>query len=281
MVDSPTHPSPGPLEEALDDDNVLVPLQYPELQEQFLSSVEAQKAEIEAMICLQLGVRWSRVGVCEIWRSGSFNVAIPIRLSGQRNVYLRLALPYRIGEREAPGNTEEKLRTETATYLWLQENCPNVPTPVLHAFGLPDGPTVSTRIVPRRRPWRLTSPVHAPNQYAFLGTNVVECKALALRLVATGSRSPCPTIDPSWARSGLSTDQRSPGEETRALVVRSLPRRVIPGEAIPRTRTHLGVHERQPPAADRVIISLLGWVEDQYSAGRIRQTLDSLGPFSK
>lgn len=37
---------------------------------------------------------------------------------------------------------EEKLRTEIATYLWLEENCPDVPIPVLHAFGLPDGSIV-------------------------------------------------------------------------------------------------------------------------------------------
>ena len=149
MATSPTSLPPGPLEDALeDDDNVLVPMQYPELREQFLSSVEAQKADIEAMVCLQLGIRRCRVGVREIWRSGSFNVAIPVLIPRQRAcVYLRLALPYRIGEREAPGNTEEKLRTEIATYLWLQENCPDVPIPVLHAFGLPDGTTVSTLVV--------------------------------------------------------------------------------------------------------------------------------------
>lgn len=37
---------------------------------------------------------------------------------------------------------EEKLRTEIATYLWLEENCPDVPIPILHAFGLPDGSIV-------------------------------------------------------------------------------------------------------------------------------------------
>lgn len=52
MADSPAPPAhPGPLEDALvDDDNVLVPLRYPELRKQFLDSIEAQKADIEAMI---------------------------------------------------------------------------------------------------------------------------------------------------------------------------------------------------------------------------------------
>lgn len=64
MADSPIRSSPGPLEEALDDDdNVLVPLRYPELRDEFLSSIEAQKASMEATVCLQLRVRWSRVYV--------------------------------------------------------------------------------------------------------------------------------------------------------------------------------------------------------------------------
>lgn len=96
------------------------------------------------MIRLQLGVQACHVGVSEIWMSGSFNVAIPIRLFLPRmqTIYLRLPLPYRVGEDNCPGNTEEKLRTETATYLWLQEHCPDIPIPVLHGFGLPDGSTV-------------------------------------------------------------------------------------------------------------------------------------------
>lgn len=145
MSDSESSASPGdsPLERALaDDDNVLVPLRYPVLRADFLASIEAQKEEIEDMVRSHMGVRWCHVVVKEVWRSGSFNVAIPIIMPGRRIVYLRVALPYRIGERQAPGNAEEKLRTEIAAYLWLQENCPDVPIPTLHAFGLPDGSVV-------------------------------------------------------------------------------------------------------------------------------------------
>ena len=145
MPDSPSTPPLGPLEEALDDDgNVLVPLRFPELREQFLDSLESQKADIKALVRCQMNVRTCRVGRCELWRSGSFNLVIPILLLSEDTVFLPLALPYRIGEHEAPGNLEEKLRAEIATYLWLQENCPGVPIPVLHAFGLPDGSTVCT-----------------------------------------------------------------------------------------------------------------------------------------
>lgn len=132
------------LEKALaDDDNVLAQLRYPEQKKQFWSSLAARKADIEEMVRYQLGVEWCHLCVMEIWRSGSFNVVIPVLLRHRRTVYLRFPLPYRIGEAEAPGNVEEKLRTEIATYLWLEEHCPDVPIPTLHAFGLPDGLTVS------------------------------------------------------------------------------------------------------------------------------------------
>ncbi|KND87050.1 hypothetical protein TOPH_08319 [Tolypocladium ophioglossoides CBS 100239] len=124
-----------------DDNNVLVPMRYPALREDLWRSIEANKADIEEMVRLQLGVRSCRLSVREVWRSGSFNVAIPIRLPKMRTVFLRLPIAYRIGENECPGNAEEKLRTEIAAYLWLQEHCPDVPIPVLHAFGLPDGST--------------------------------------------------------------------------------------------------------------------------------------------
>lgn len=144
MPDSLGSPSTWPLEDALDgDDNALVKLRYPELREQFLDSIESQKEDIEAMVRRQMGVPVARVAIREIWRSGSFNIVIPIFFTDESMAYLRVALPYRIGEREAPGNVEEKLRAEIATYIWLQENCPDVPIPVLHAFGLPDGSTVS------------------------------------------------------------------------------------------------------------------------------------------
>lgn len=95
------------------------------------------------MVRLHLGIPWCRLSIREVWRSGSFNVAIPVRLPMMRTVFLRLPFPYRIGEDQCPGNSEEKLRTEIAAYLWLQEHCPDVPIPTLHAFGLPDGSTVS------------------------------------------------------------------------------------------------------------------------------------------
>lgn len=41
-----------------------------------------------------------------------------------------------------PGNVDEELRFEVATYIWIHENCPTVPIPTLYGFGFPDGQTV-------------------------------------------------------------------------------------------------------------------------------------------
>ncbi|KAG8405324.1 hypothetical protein J3458_021987 [Metarhizium acridum] len=123
----------------LEDDNILTQLQYPEQKQRFWTSLAARKAEIESMICYQLGVDWCHLCTVETWKSGSFNVVIPVLLHHRETVFLRIPLPYKTGEGNAPGNSDEKLRTEVATYIWLEENCPDVPIPTLHAFGFPDG----------------------------------------------------------------------------------------------------------------------------------------------
>ncbi len=77
-------------------------------------------------------------------RQAGFNVVLPVLIrakdhQGNERVYVRFPLPYKVGEAEHQGNVEEKLRTEIATYIWLQTNCPDIPIPILHGFGLPDG----------------------------------------------------------------------------------------------------------------------------------------------
>ncbi|KAJ5545186.1 hypothetical protein N7535_006432 [Penicillium sp. DV-2018c] len=54
---------------------------------------------------------------------------------------IQFPLPYRIGEDHRPGNADEKVRCEVATYAWLQDNCPSVPIPRLYGFGLSTGKT--------------------------------------------------------------------------------------------------------------------------------------------
>ncbi|QUC22874.1 uncharacterized protein UV8b_07115 [Ustilaginoidea virens] len=79
----------------------------------------------------------------EAWKLGRFNVVVPIMLPLEETVFLRLPLPYKVGDARCPGNSDEKLRTEVATYIWLEENCPEAPIPTLRAFGFPDGSATS------------------------------------------------------------------------------------------------------------------------------------------
>ncbi|KAM3508316.1 hypothetical protein MY11210_006785 [Beauveria gryllotalpidicola] len=121
------------------EDNELVSMRNPKLKEQFFDSITANKGELEDLICQILQVKKCRITPLEIWDHGSFNVAIKVRLPFGKDAYLRIPFLHRIGEHTFPGNAEEKIRTESATYLWLQEYCPDVAIPTLYAFGLPDG----------------------------------------------------------------------------------------------------------------------------------------------
>lgn len=136
---------------------MLAQLRYPEQQRKFWSSLAARKADIEALVRYHLGVDWCYVCTMEIWKTGSFNVVLPPFLFGPRGaqggnerVYVRFPLSYKVGEVEHRGNVEEKLRTEIAAYIWLQQHCPSVPIPVLYGFGLPDGTCVSSHVKRRR-----------------------------------------------------------------------------------------------------------------------------------
>ncbi|QUC22930.1 uncharacterized protein UV8b_07171 [Ustilaginoidea virens] len=60
-----------------------------------------------------------------------------------RVCFLRFPLSSCVGDAASPGNSNEKVNCEAATYAWLQENCPLVPIPKLYGFGLSTDPRVS------------------------------------------------------------------------------------------------------------------------------------------
>lgn len=93
---------------------------------------------------LHLDVTACKLEYVNTWISGSFNDCIPVyidKLSGTR-VLVRIPLPYKIGEETNPGNADEKLRCEVASYMWIQENSPEIPIPKLFGCGITDGQTV-------------------------------------------------------------------------------------------------------------------------------------------
>ncbi|KAI9847151.1 MAG: hypothetical protein M1837_003013 [Sclerophora amabilis] len=129
------------------DANILHQLTYTAAQRNFFISLGHQRRQIEAVVSRHLGL--SKAEKCSVshmsdWITGSFNVVIPVSINGWRKrpgrrVLVRFPLPYKIGEAFRPGNSDEKLRCEAATYAWLSENSPDVPIPRLWGFGLSDG----------------------------------------------------------------------------------------------------------------------------------------------
>jgi len=126
--------------------NILQELTYPKQKREFLLPLWDNRRDLESLVALHLGLPKSSCSlgddmdnVGEQWIHGSFNYCIPITITTSgaetKTVFLRFPLPYKVGETVCPGNSEEKLRCETATYIWLQENCPEVPIARLRGFG--------------------------------------------------------------------------------------------------------------------------------------------------
>ncbi|KAK4106316.1 hypothetical protein N658DRAFT_519900 [Parathielavia hyrcaniae] len=132
------------LEDAMgEDENVIHRLSYPEKRAIFYLYLDRRRALIAEVISRHLiSTKLLRLGELKEWIHGSFNACIPISINppqpGLSNlVVIRFPLPYKVGEAHFPGNVEEKLRCEAATYVWLQQNCPDVPIPRLFGFGFP------------------------------------------------------------------------------------------------------------------------------------------------
>lgn len=86
------------------------------------------------------------------WKRGSFNICVPVEISRRgkpsERVIARFAIPL-AGFAEIDA-IDEKTECEAATFAWLQDNCPDIPT--VHVFGFSfSGSTV------RLRPLSLTT----------------------------------------------------------------------------------------------------------------------------
>ncbi|GAB0133373.1 hypothetical protein EsDP_00001784 [Epichloe bromicola] len=108
-------------------------------KDEFFQELLEKTPIIEAIVRSQLGVHKCRVAHRDAWGCGGSHVAIPCRLTPNRSVYFRLPVPDAVGEKGNPGNVNECISTQIASYLWIHENCPDVPIPTLHSFGLDDG----------------------------------------------------------------------------------------------------------------------------------------------
>lgn len=139
------------LEAALEkEEDMLLELDYPDQRADFFLSIYQHREDVAKLVSRHLGLASSetcRLGDVNEWLHGSFNVCIPIYVAKQdqqpeKRAMIRFPLPYKIGESKFPGNVDEKLRSEAATYIWIHENCPDVPIPALWGFGLVGGKSV-------------------------------------------------------------------------------------------------------------------------------------------
>ncbi|PGH10647.1 hypothetical protein AJ79_05361 [Helicocarpus griseus UAMH5409] len=138
--------------------DMTVELQYADKRAKFYSEFEIRQDEIRQLVAFHCGLANPDLVQVPatfgknnelIWQHGSFNMCIPVSInrSGLNHVTsslptrlaFRVPLPYKVGEEMFPGNSEEKVRSEAATYIWLERNCPDIPVPKLRGFGMAGG----------------------------------------------------------------------------------------------------------------------------------------------
>ncbi|KAL5335569.1 hypothetical protein BJX70DRAFT_313637 [Aspergillus crustosus] len=136
-----------------EEENILLELDYPEQRIDFFVSLYSRREAVQNIASYHLG-QACQLGEVSEWLHGSFNVCIPLYIGNAKRAIIRFPLPYKVGEFTHPGNVDEKLRCEAATFIWLQQNCPDVPIPRLWAFGLVGGNSFTT-------PQRVSFPTRA------------------------------------------------------------------------------------------------------------------------
>ena len=133
-----------------EEDDMLLDLNYPDQRIDFFVSLFLCREEIENIASFHLGLGSSdtcKTGEVNDWIHGSFNVCIPLYVNKpnqdpEKRALIRFPLPYKVGELKHPGNADEKLRCEAATFIWMQEHCPEISIPQLWGFGLVGGQSV-------------------------------------------------------------------------------------------------------------------------------------------
>lgn len=204
------------LEDALeDDDNILHRLDYPEKKKEFWSYLLSHKNDVEELVCFHLCAKHCQVADEAHWLFGSYNVCIPVYVDppSEQAVLVRIPLPFKIGETFNPGNMDEKLRCEVATYIWIRENCPTVPIPSLYGFAFPNGLTfaeVSSVSFLSRLQWRIRRTINSllgfPTACPYIGLrrpNPLRTGYMIISLVKNGQM-----LSNSWATYLLEDNSR-------------------------------------------------------------------------
>lgn len=125
--------------------NTLHHLTYPRAQLEFYNFIYGRQTLIKKRVAHHLNLpspSACHVAAPKEWMQGSFNLCVPVTLDDSTRVLVRFPLSYRTGDGVCPGNGDEKLRCEAATYAWMQKECPKIPIPHIYGFALSTGQCV-------------------------------------------------------------------------------------------------------------------------------------------
>lgn len=137
------------LTEALEkDDNILHKLRHCEDKSKMHTRLWKKRSQIQAIVARDLGLRSPEQCVVTIpaeWNFGHFNICVHLHVTNNRNErsrkIFRCPMPHKVGL-TMPGAVDEKIRTEAASYAWVEQKCPDIPIPQLIGFGLSTGEQV-------------------------------------------------------------------------------------------------------------------------------------------
>lgn len=125
------------------EDNIVHRSKVEDAAQQFKLEIWHQKQLIAASIRHHLRLRpydTCTVLPLETWIQGSFNICVLVLVkAGDTIEKLIFRCPIPFIARQYPGTIDEKVSCEVATYIWMQEHCPDIRIPDLYAFGFTDG----------------------------------------------------------------------------------------------------------------------------------------------
>lgn len=104
---------------------MLLDVSSPDSRIEFFVFLYGHRSDIAELVSGHLGLdqpNQCRVADVKEWIHGSFNVCIPVYVENWKScsakpVLIRFPLPYKVGESAYPGNADEKLRCEAATFI--------------------------------------------------------------------------------------------------------------------------------------------------------------------
>lgn len=113
------------LEALQQEDDMLLDVSSPDSRIEFFVFLYGHRSDIAELVSGHLGLdqpNQCRVADVKEWIHGSFNVCIPVYVENWKScsakpVLIRFPLPYKVGESAYPGNADEKLRCEAATFI--------------------------------------------------------------------------------------------------------------------------------------------------------------------